>query len=338
MPTRIGAEPKPPWQRVPGPVRDHVAERLGAPVRRALRVWGGYAPSPTFRLFLADGRRVFFKAVEPASNAFMHRALKTEERAYRELGVWLQPWAPAFLGSIQAADWHVLLLEDVGPASFPPWTLATVRDVMAAYAGFHRASLGAALPDWLPRTVHEHFGQTWTRLEAQPGGIEAVANLAGLDRDTARSWLESSLPRLKATAERLAAAAPPHALLHMDTRSDNLRLQPGGRLRIFDWPFVCVGPPSFDVVAFAQSITCEGGPLPEVGMEAYCAHLALDEDEVDAGMAAIAGYFALQAPQPPLPGLPRVRAIQRCQLRSSLSWCARRLGLPSPDWLERLDD
>ena len=50
------------------------------------------------------------------------------------------------------------------------------------------------------------------------------------------------------------------ALLHFDTRSDNLRLQSGGRLRLFDWPYASLGPPELDVAAFAQSITCEGGP------------------------------------------------------------------------------
>ena len=53
MPTRIGAEPKPPWRAVPPAVRREVERLVGSRVARALRVWGGYAPSPTFRLFLA---------------------------------------------------------------------------------------------------------------------------------------------------------------------------------------------------------------------------------------------------------------------------------------------
>jgi hypothetical protein len=53
MPTRIGAEPKSAWRAVPRAVRSQVEGLVGARVARALRVWGGYAPSPTFRLFLA---------------------------------------------------------------------------------------------------------------------------------------------------------------------------------------------------------------------------------------------------------------------------------------------
>jgi len=104
---------------------------VGSRVRRALRVWGGYASSPTFRLFLADGRRVFFKGTSPSSNEHMHRALGAEERVCRELGPWLRPWAPEFLGALRATDWHVLVLEDVGPARIPPWTGAAVRQAMA---------------------------------------------------------------------------------------------------------------------------------------------------------------------------------------------------------------
>ena len=45
-------------------------------------------------------------------------------------------------------------------------------------------------------------------------------------------------------------------------------------------------------------------------------------------VAAIAGYFAYHAWRDPIPGLPRVRAVQRRQLRSSLMWAAQRLHLP----------
>lgn len=333
VPTRIGAEPKPAWRRVPRPLRRRVQELLGARVLRAVRVWGGYAPSPTFRVFLADGRRVVFKGTAATSNDHMRRALEAEERVYRELGAWLEPWAPALSASLRLADWHVLLLEDLGRSRIPPWTASAVRQAMSGYAAFHRHSLGQSLPDWLPRQRHAEFSLAWARLAAEPDGLEQLAGLAGAEASAALAWTRDALPRLRAVAERLADCPPPHALLHFDTRSDNLRLQAGGRLRLFDWPYACVGPPALDVAAFAQSITCEGGPRPEVALAPYTAEMPLAEDTLDAAVASMAGYFALQAWRPPIPGLPRVRAIQRCQLVSSLAWCARRLRLPDPDWL-----
>lgn len=336
MPTRIGAEPKSAWRAVPREVRSQVEGLVGARVVRALRVWGGYAPSPTFRVFLADGRRVFFKGVDRTSNEHMHRALAAEERVYRELGCWLRPWAPELHGSFRAAGWHVLLLEDLGPARIPPWTSAAVRRAMAGYAAFHRHSLGHELPDWLSRRRHHAFALTWSRLGDEPGGLENLAALAGARSSEALAWTRAALPRLRSVAESLAEVGPPHALLHFDTRSDNLRLQPGGRLRLFDWPYGCVGPPEFDVAAFAQSIACEGGPDAEAVLADYAAHLPVRQEVVDAAVAAVAGYFAEQAWREPIPGLPRLRQVQRCQLRASLAWCARRLQLPALDWLVAL--
>src|SRR5207237_1093058 len=64
--SRRGTEPKPPWSAVPREIKEQVATVLGSPVARAERVYGGYAPSATFRLRLKSGRRAFFKADYPA--------------------------------------------------------------------------------------------------------------------------------------------------------------------------------------------------------------------------------------------------------------------------------
>src|SRR4051794_6569306 len=147
--SRTGIEPKPPWRRVPPSVRQAVQASLGAEVRRAMRVWGGYGPSPTFRLVLADGRRAFIKGVEPDSNEFIRASHTREERVYRELGDVIAPWAPAFYGSFERDGWQMMLLEDLGPKSAPPWPAALARHVMRAYADFHRVNRATTLPDWL---------------------------------------------------------------------------------------------------------------------------------------------------------------------------------------------
>ena len=67
---RTGVEPKPPWSAVPPVVRRATEGLLAAEVRRAMRVWGGYSPTPTYRLRLADGRGVFFKGTGPSATDF----------------------------------------------------------------------------------------------------------------------------------------------------------------------------------------------------------------------------------------------------------------------------
>ncbi len=336
--SRIGAEAKPPWSSVPAAVRSRVEEAAGARVKRALRVWGGYAPSPTFRLVLEGGARLVFKGVTAASSGQMQAALASEEQVYRELGSWVRPWAPALHAAFHVADWHVLLLEDLGRPSVPPWTGAAVKHAMRGYAEFHRHSLGQEFPDWLSPTAHHADARRWTELAARAADLDSLAALAGEHGRDASKWLSDALPRMQAAAERLLAVGQPSALLHLDTRSDNLRLQSGGRLRLFDWPYVSVGPAELDLAFFAQSITCEGGPEPDKAIESYAAHMLVRDDVLDASAAAVAGYFAVHAWQPPIPGLPRVRSIQRRQLKASLGWTARRLGLPPPGWLGAVAD
>ena len=67
-------------------MREAVEGLLGAPVARAARIWGGYGPTPTYRLRLGDGRRAFFKGASPDDSDFIRRALASEERVYREVG------------------------------------------------------------------------------------------------------------------------------------------------------------------------------------------------------------------------------------------------------------
>jgi hypothetical protein len=328
-----GVEPKPPWSTVPRTVRGAVEELLGTPVQRAMRVWGGYTPTPTYRLRLTDGRRAFFKAIDPSANDFARAAHAREERIYRELGDLIARWAPAWYGSCQCDGWHVLLLEDLGPKSVPPWTRAAVRGVARAYAEFHRATLGMALPAWLPQPKQHLLteAQLWEGMVGVDGA-RPIAELAGDRAAEALRWFDAALPELVRSSRGLADLGRPYALLHGDTRSDNLRWV-RGRLRLVDWPHVSVGPAEYDAAAFAQSVTAEGGPAPEQVIAWYGERAAVRPEVLDAAVAALAGFFADQAWRPDIPGLPRLRAFQRRQLAVTLAWAARRQRLPEPAWI-----
>ena len=171
----------------------------------------------------------------------MRSALPQEERVYRELGRYISPWAPAFLGSFKRLDWHVLLLEDVGPQTMPPWSPAKARRSRAlATRPSMRVRTAGRLPRWLSRTEHHEFAGFWRSL-SESGELAKTAALAHRRAEEAREWLDVALPLLRDNAERLLRLRAPHTLLHLDTRSDNTRLQ-GEQLRMFDWNFACVGP------------------------------------------------------------------------------------------------
>lgn len=336
--SRTGIEDKPAWRAVPASVRAAAERVLGASVRRAERAYGGYGPSATFRLALDDGRRAFFKGVYPLPEGSGVRwTLSEEDKAYARLGRWMRPWAPELHGVVRADGWHALLLEDVGGQSVLPWTASKVRRAARSYAEFHRGTYGRRLPPWLPRDQHHAFGRFWRVLARERGGLDRVAALAGARADVAHAWLEGALADLIKGERALARVREPFVLMHFDTRSDNVRLD-GDLLRMFDWPFAAVGPHEFELAAFAQSIASEGGPAPEEVVDLYADVLPVRVPALRASVTGIAGYFADRASRPPLAGLPRLRSVQRKQLKASLPWAARLLGLREPAWIDAVPD
>jgi hypothetical protein len=331
-------EAKPHWSAVPRKFQHRVEALLGSHVVRARRAFGGYGPSATFTLLLDDGRRAFLKAVYPLPEGSGVRwSLDREERVYKGLGDQIDPWAPAYRGSVLADGWHGLLLEAVTGRRFPPWTEDSAARAARAYARFHASTIGQTLPRWLPRDQHLEFVGFWQGIAADQEAFDRLTGSAGNRRSDAEAWLTGNLEALAAAETPLTNVGRPFALLHFDTRSDNIRLD-GDLLRMFDWPFACVGPVEFDLAAFAQSIESEGGPAAEHVVGWYQEVLPVRVDVLIASIAAISGYFADRAPRPDAPGLPRLPSVQRCQLKASLAWAARSLHLPPPVWLAAVPD
>ena len=321
---------------MPGAVKDELAKLMRATVARADRAYGGYAPSATYRVTLSNGRRLFLKGTYPlAKDSAVQWSLDREEHIYQRCERFMRPWAPRYFGGVKAEGWHFVVLEDVGPDTMPPWTAVKTADCARSYAQFHRGTYGAPLPRWLPRTEHHDFAPFWDGLASS--GLRGTASLAGRHAAEAEQWLDAALPVFREQSALLPKLRPPFVLMHFDTRSDNIRLQ-GKHLRIFDWNFACAGPPEFDVAGFAQAIAMEGGPPPERFVAEYERVLPLRSVALDASLAAIAGYFADRAWRPGQAGLPRIRQVQRRQLKATLGWAARRFDLPTPRWLDAIKD
>jgi hypothetical protein len=93
-----------------------------------------------------------------------------------------------------------------------------------------------------------------------------------------------------------------------------------------------------DAPAFAQSTRAHAGRPGDAVTGWYDAVLRLRRDSLVPSVVGIAGYFADRAPRPAIAGLPRLRSIQRRQLKASLGWAAGLLDLPAPDWLDTVPD
>ena len=332
-------EAKPTWDAVPAAVKERTETMLGAHVTHARRAFGGYGPSATFVLALDDSRRAFFKGVYPLrEGSGVKWAHDEEERVYLELADLISPWAPSYFGSLRVDGWNVMLIEAVSGARMPPWTPSRAERAAHSYAEFHAGTVGTQLPEWLSRTDHLDFAGLWKAMTDDP---DALARLAAMCQtpsavDQATDWIRSNAGLLAASEVALTSATR-FALLHFDTRSDNIRLD-GDLLRIFDWPWACVGPAEFDLAAFAQSIVGEGGPDAEQIAKWYSEVLPLEQDVLTGSVAGLAGYFGDRGARPDVPDLPRLRAFQRRQFKSTLGWAVRRLGLPDPAWLEGVTD
>lgn len=321
---------------MPQAVKDELAKLLRGRVTRADRACGGYAPSATFRITTSTGRKLFLKGTYPLpAGSAVRWMLDPEEHVYQECEPFMRPWAPRYYGSVRAAGWHVMVLEDVGPDTMPPWTVAKTAASTRSYAKFHRVTYGKSLPAWLSRTEHHRFSGSWDALADD--GLDRTASLAGRRMAEAEEWLHVALPLLREQESLLRKVRPPFVFMHFDTRSDNIRLQ-GDRLRMFDWNFAAVGPHEFEAAAFAQAVAMEGGPAPERVVAEYERVLPLRSVALDASIAGIAGYFADRAWRPAQAGLPRIRSVQRRQLKATLAWAARRFDLPEPRWLDAVKD
>ncbi len=242
---------------------------------------------------------------------------------------------PQWYETVHHEDWYGLLLEDLGPKSVPPWTPEKARAIIYAFADFHHSSLGSQPPAWLSRPEERLAQENWTRTAQESLGFQKIAALVGSEAPQALAWFEKVSPTIDHLMKQSALRQGPYAILHGDLRSDNLRFT-RKQLYLFDWPAITIGRPEWDVVAFAQSVTVEGGPSPEQVMTWYGERFSLNIDAVECALAWWLTFFANRAWRPEIPELPRLRQFQRQQLGTLVSWAMRQWSFPSSEWTRQL--
>jgi Ser/Thr protein kinase RdoA (MazF antagonist) len=302
-----------PWDRVPAPVRAAVERALGSAVVAARDCPGGFSPGSAARLRLADGRRVFAKAVGREPNPVTPQLHRREAAATAAL----PPGAPAprLLHEIDDGDWVVLVLTDVA-GSLPrlPWDVGELTRVLVALTALHEVLSPCPWASAPPvaQSLAEDFGG-WRRIAAQAPPT--------LDR-----WSATHLDRLVALEVDWADAAAGDTLVHADVRADNILLAAEGVVFV-DWPHACRAASWVDVVAFAPSVTMQGGPRPEWMLARHPGAAGADPAAVTAVVAAFAGYLTERSLVPAPPGLPTIRAFQAAQAEVVRAWLSRRTGL-----------
>jgi aminoglycoside phosphotransferase len=298
------------WTELPRALRTSIEVALGSAVVGAVDQAGGFSPGCAARLRLADGRRVFAKAMtaaqHPDSLAFYRREAGIAGRLPAHVA------APRLLWSDDGDDGVVLVFSDVEGHTPPlPWRAADWQRVHDAVVALARDLTPS--PVDLPPAADDRY-RGWRSLAAD------TALAAKLD-----PWARANLERLAALEAGWPAAVAGDTLVHGDLRADNLLLA-GGRVVFVDWPQAMVGAPWLDLLCMLPSVAMQGGPDPAQVWRTSPLARAADPAAVDAALAALAGFFVHDALLAPPPGLPTLREFQRLQGEPALAWLRSRIN------------
>ena len=305
------------WGQAPQRLRDAFEAWSGSPAREAVTQPSGFSPGVAARLRLADGRRVFVKAVGPDLNPHSAGIHRSELRIIS--GMPADVPAPSLLWSHDEGQggWVALAFEDIeGEHPQQPWDLQELDRVLAALVSLNEGLTPAPLPPGVAPSASDTFpSHGWRTLREERG-----------DRQHSLApWFQNNLDRLANLEVDVPEAVEGHTLLHLDIRADNILLTPD-RVWFLDWPHACVGAAWVDIVVMAPSVTMQGGPPPEEIVAAHPAYRGADPEAVNAVVAALAGAFTEWGSRPPPPGLPTLRAFQQAQASVARDWLLRRLG------------
>lgn len=304
------------WGQAPQRLREAFEDWAGSPVREAVTQPSGFSPGVAARLRLADGRRVFVKAVGPDINPDSAGIHRREIRIVS--GMPADVPVPRLLWSHDEGEdgWVALAFEEIeGEHPHQPWDLRELDRVLDALVRLGERLTPCPLSEGVAPPAGELFPHDGWRILRDD--LHRQRRLA--------PWFLRNLDLLADLEARIPEAVAGETLVHFDVRADNLLLSPD-RVWFLDWPHGCVGAAWVDVMVMAPSVTMQGGPPPEEVVAAHPACRAADPDHVTVVVAALAGYWTDWGSRPPPPGLPTVRAFQQAQGAVARDWLLRRLG------------
>ena len=269
------------------------------------------------RLKLADGRRVFVKAVSGSVNPDSPGMHRREARIAAALPASVP--TPRFLSLYDDGDWIALVFEDIdGTAPQTPWQQPELDRVMVAVGELSSALTPAPIAVEPVSEVMPYVFSGWQRLAASAESRQD--DLRGVD-----PWAQRHFGQLVALEAASADAAAGTSLLHADLRADNILLTPS-RVVFIDWPWASRGAAWVDLLFMLPSVAMQGGPKPWEIFDVHLLGRRAPAVGVTAVVAAVAGFMIRGSRLPPPPGLPTVRAFQRDQGVPALEWLKRRTG------------
>ncbi|KUG51443.1 hypothetical protein AVL62_08805 [Serinicoccus chungangensis] len=284
------------WAELPTVVHDWAAHVLGGPVVEAVSQPGGFSPGSADRVRTGGGGRAFVKAVGPHPNPDSPGLHRREAAVLAGLAADGLDVAPALLGVLDEEGWVAVMTEVVdGRHPHAPWATDELAAALDALGEVAQHPAPRSWPE-LPTELAEPFG-CWARVVEDPPP----------DLDP---WLAPRLPELHDLSLRILARLSGDAVVHTDVRADNLLVEPGGRVRVVDWPWASRGAAWFDATSLLVDVRAVGDVDLPRHLPALQALGATREDVLGV-VAGLGGYLLDAARRPAAPGLPTLRPFQR---------------------------
>ena len=305
------------WEQLPTTIRHALEARLGSTVTQSATQPGGFSPGVAARLRLADGRRIFLKAIGSQPNPDSPAMHRREAQIAAALPASVP--TPRLLWSYDDGEWVAIVFEDVeGWTPATPWRLEELNRVLAALTQLVDSLTPSPIAvETIAERLHEPF-QGWRALEL-------AARTKRDDLSGVPDWARRNLERLALAESEWEAASAGATLLHFDLRADNILLTTD-RVLVVDWPHASLGAGWMELLQILPSIAMQGGPKPWEIFDSHPLGRRAPDREVTAVLAALAGYFVHQSRLPAPPGLPTLREFQRDQGIPALEWLMRRTG------------
>lgn len=296
---------RPLWADLPAGVRTCLERMVGGRVVSAVNCPAGFSPGFASRLQLANGGRVFVKAIDAERwpmHADWHR---TEARIVGALPTGAP--APRLLGFAEEAGWVALAFEDVdGREPVQPWRADELHRVLDALDDLVRGLTPS--PVDRPRD-HPRLGGWRTIAEDE----SLSRRLAEIDR-----WPADRLTHLVALEADGLEAARGDTLVHFDVFAHNILLAEDGVFFV-DWAHARVGAPFVDLVLLLSSATANGID-PDAVVAEHPLTAEVDPRAITGVLAAQAGFAMIGALESPAPGMEPVRGAKLALARTALEW------------------
>jgi hypothetical protein len=293
------------WEQVPVDVARGIGRMLGSEVVAARSQPGGFSEGLAARVRLADGRRVFLKAVRvlnaPAAAEFHRREMRIAA-ALAPTGL-----VPRLLDGYDDGTWVALAFEEVrGRLPAQPWRpgeLDRVLDAITVLAG----ALTPAPVD--PAILAAPRLGGWREL-ARPGSGDVLRELS--------PWAATHLDDLVALEEQAEPAIAGATLLHGDLYPFNVLLA-RRRVVVVDWPHAWIGAAHCDVVPLMAGAGLSGiDPQPLADRHPLTRHV--DPALIDVVLALHAGFLFRVAGSAGPQADPHLVAMMVALGNASLRW------------------